>query len=334
MYAFILSAIITFFVTITVIPKFIVFLKNIGAVGIDIQKKEKTKVAEIGGLPVLVGFLSGILCYIAVHTFYFKTTGYMQVLAATLTVTLIVLIGMLDDLTVLLKTKSKGQFQKKIGFRQRHKFLMPLAAAVPLMVVNSGVSTIQLPFFGNFDAGLLYPLILIPLGIFGASNATNMLAGLNGLEASLGVVALSSLGLYAYINGSFFAAAIAFIFVSALFAFLIYNWYPARIFPGDSLNYTIGAVIASVAIIGNVERFAVFIFALWFLEFFLKARSKFKAESFGILLKNGCIKAPYEKIYSVTHIFMNGKHTETQIVARIVFVEIVVCAAAFLFFGA
>ena len=333
MFAFIISALITFITTILVIPKFIVFFENIGAVGYDIQKKNRPKVAEIGGLPVLIGFLAGILTYIGIHTFYFKSADYIQLLAATLTVTLIVIIGMLDDLTVLLKRKTDGNFPKKIGFRQRHKFIMPIAAAVPLMVVNSGVSHIQLPFFGNLELGLLYPLFLIPLGIFGASNATNMLAGLNGLETSLGIVSLLSLGLYAYINESFFAAALAFIFVSALLAFLIYNWNPSRIFPGDSLNYTIGAVIASVAIIGNVERFAVFIFIPWFVELILKIRSRFKAESFGILLPNGNLKAPYEKIYSLTHIFMDGKHTESQIVVKLVLIEIVICIFAFVFFG-
>ncbi|MDP2841599.1 MAG: hypothetical protein Q8O17_04910 [Candidatus Methanoperedens sp.] len=44
------------------------------------------------------------------------------------------------------------------------------------------------PFLGTLDIGLLYPLLIIPIGMIGASNAFNMLAGYNGLEAGMLIV--------------------------------------------------------------------------------------------------------------------------------------------------
>ncbi len=333
-----ISCFTAFFVTVILTPKVIVVLRNMGVVGKDIHKKDKPEVAQLGGLPVLLGYLSGILLYVAVLTFYLNLDGEItsKILASTLTIVIITLFGMLDDLTALLGSKKIGgkiHSEKKVGFKQSTKFMLPIAAAVPLMVVNSGISSITLPLFGNVDLGIFYSLIIVPLGIFGASNATNMLAGLNGLTAGLGIILILSLGIFALLKGTAFAAAIAFIFVAVLLGFLRYNWCPAKIFPGDSLDYTIGAVAASVAILGNIERFAAIAFMPWFIELFLKARSRFKAESFGVLQPDGTLNAPYEKIYSLTHIVMkSGRFTEKQVVLILLALESAFCAIAFAVF--
>jgi UDP-N-acetylglucosamine--dolichyl-phosphate N-acetylglucosaminephosphotransferase len=65
----------------------------------------------------------------------------------------------------------------EIGLSKLQKPLLMIPAAVPMMVINAGRSTIALPFLGAVDLGLFYPLLLVPIGIVGASNAFNMLAG-------------------------------------------------------------------------------------------------------------------------------------------------------------
>lgn len=334
-----ISSVFGFAATYFMTPKIIIVLKNIGVVGHDIHKKNKPEVAELGGFPVLIGFLSGILLYVGFLTFFLKAdfSATSKILAATLTITIITLFGTLDDLTSLLQKRKniggKINSEKKVGFKQSTKFLLPLAAAVPLAVVNSGVSSISIPFFGNVDLGIYYSLLIVPLGIFGASNATNMLAGMNGLTAGLGAVLVFALGVFAFLNGGILAAAIAFIFVGALIGFLKYNWCPAKIFPGDSLDYTIGAVAATVAILGNIEQFAVIAFIPWFIELILKARSRFKAESFGVLQSDGTLSAPYDKIYSLTHAVMHaGRFTEEQVVVIIIGIEAFFVFLAFLMF--
>ncbi len=340
MIIFLISLAVTFVATMLVVPKTIVFLRNISVVGKDVQKKGCPEVPEMGGLPVLIGFLAGMLLYTATNTFYFRNEAYIGLLAAMLTVTLITLIGMLDDLTALLKpnfsrfNRTDHKSVKRVGFRQRHKFLLPLPAAVPLMAVQSGVSVVSIPFVGSIDIGILYPLLVIPLAVFGASNATNMLAGMNGLEAGLGAVLISALGLYAYVQtGSSIAAAVAFMFVAALFAFLVFNWCPAKLFSGDSLTYAIGAVAATVAILGNIEKFALFCFIPWFVEFVLKARSRFKAESFGVLQKDGTLRAPGKKIYSLTHVVMKVRGFREWEISMILIVgEVIICLLGFALF--
>jgi UDP-N-acetylglucosamine--dolichyl-phosphate N-acetylglucosaminephosphotransferase len=91
-------------------------------------------------------------------------------------------------------------------------------AALPMMVINSGQSTMNLPIVGPMDLGILYPLLIVPLGIVGASNAYNMVAGYNGLEAGMGIIILSALGYFAFITGKQSAAILAICMVSALIA--------------------------------------------------------------------------------------------------------------------
>jgi UDP-N-acetylglucosamine--dolichyl-phosphate N-acetylglucosaminephosphotransferase len=150
------------------------------------------------------------------------------------------------------------------------------------------------------------------------------------LEAGMGFVAHIFLGLYAYLNNQIPASVIAFVFAAALLAFLKYNWYPALVFPGD-LNYTIGAVYASVTIIGNLEKFAILCFIPWIIEAILKALSKFKAESYGILQEDGIVKPRKNEIRGLTHIVMKlGNLREYQVTQILISFELIVCVIAFL----
>ncbi len=182
------------------------------------------------------------------------------------------------------------------------------------------------------DLGVVYPLILIPIAVVVVSNATNMLAGMNGLEAGLGFVSLFALGSYALYFNRIEAAVIAFTASFSLLAFVRWNWYPSKFLPGDSLTYLVGATYISVVIIGNMERFGIIIFIPWIIEAFLKLRSKFRARSLGDLQKDGTLKAPYDQIYSLTHLVMKIRPMkEWKITTTLILFEIVICVLAFVF---
>lgn len=328
----IIAMIISLVITLRMTPKLIEFLKAAGITGKDIQKKNKPVIAEMGGPAVLIGFLSGIFFLIWLKVFlYGEQQNLVELFAAITTILIITLIGIFDDLSSLTRKGKIDRFGnlKRLGLKQWQKPLLTLPAAIPLMAIMAGDSSLTIPLFGSVNIGILYPLLVVPAAIVGASNATNMLAGLNGLEAGLGFILLSTLGIYSYIQGGMTAAIIALIFAAALLGFLRYNKYPAKIMPGDSVPYAVGAVAATVAIIGNIEKFALYCIVLWFVEFLLKARSRFKAESFGILQKDGTLKAPYPKVYSLTHFVMKlGRFTERQIVIIILAMQLAVSAFA------
>jgi len=82
----------------------------------------------------------------------------------------------------------------------------------------------------------------------------------------------------------------------------MFNKYPAKIFPGDALTYSVGALIATIAILGNIEKIAVFFFIPYIIEVFLKARGKLVKESFAKVNPDGSLEMPYNKIYGLEHL--------------------------------
>ena len=224
-------------------------------------------------------------------TFWLHEPNYVGILGILCTVLSMCIIGMMDDV-----------LGWKRGLRQWQKPIFTLFAALPMMVINSGQSTMNLPIVGPIDLRILYPLLIVPLGIVGASNAYNMVAGYNGLEAGMGIIILSALGYFAFITGKQSAAILAICMVSALIAFLYFNWYPAKVFPGDTLTYSLGALIACIAILGDMEKIAVVIFLPYAFDFVMQAASGFRKEAFAKVNEDGSLEKPYKGIYHLTHL--------------------------------
>ncbi len=317
-YASIVSAVVSFLVVFILVPWVIRFMRKIGLVVMDMNKKDKPLVPIAGGLAVMIGVFAGLSTYIFIRTFLYHHTVYLlEIFAAMTSILIISLVGFVDDLLI------KSSKEYSIGLRQWQKPLLTLIAAVPLMVINAGESVMTIPFVGTVDFGILYPLLIIPIGVVGASNMVNMLAGFNGMEAGMALVYFGMLGLYARVNGSNLAALISLVIFFSLLAFFYYNKYPAKILPGDSLTYLMGAGIANVAIIGNIERAALIASIPFFIELILKLRGRLKVDSFGVY-KDGKIVSKYKEIYSIPHIFTRtGKFNERQITFIMMFIELV-----------
>jgi len=315
-----ISAMVSFLVVLYLTPWLIRYLRRIGLTVKDQNKKNKPLVPISGGMAVMAGLFMGIMIYLFFQTFYFKYyQPIIYLFAGLTTIIMITFVGFIDDL--LIKSKEASS-----GLKQWQKPLLTLTAAIPLMVVNAGVTTMWIPIIGRIDLGLIYPLILIPIGVIGAANMVNMLAGINGLETGMGIIYTGMLGLYAYINGSEAAALIALLIFASLIAFYIFNRYPAKILPGDSLTYLLGAVIAVIAILGNIEKAAIIASIPFFIELILKAKSKFKAKSYGYYHKGKVKSLHGKKIYSLIHLLTRtGKHTEKQITTFFIVLELIFC---------
>jgi UDP-N-acetylglucosamine--dolichyl-phosphate N-acetylglucosaminephosphotransferase len=199
-------------------------------------------------------------------------------------------------------------------------------------VLDAGHHTMTLPIFGPVNFGLAYPLIIIPVAIVGAANGFNMLAGLNGLEAGMGAIILGLMGYVSFVTGNPLISLIAFSAVAALLAFLVFNKYPAKIFPGNSLTYGIGALIAILAILGDMERIAAFLFIPYFAELLLKARYRFKLESTAnVPQSDGTLLAP-ERTASLVHIFVRRFKTEKLACGCILLTEIFLALLVLIFY--
>lgn len=145
-----ISAVISFLTTYILTPKIIQLANEHGYTGKDMHKTKETRVAQLGGIPILAGFCAGILT-----TLLTQTQHTPLILVATATILLVVLIGLADDILTI---------------KWRTKIILPLFAAIPLILLTTD-TTINFPFIGITDLGYIYLFLLIPLAITGASNA-------------------------------------------------------------------------------------------------------------------------------------------------------------------
>jgi UDP-N-acetylglucosamine--dolichyl-phosphate N-acetylglucosaminephosphotransferase len=281
---------ISFFVTLLIMPMWIKKAKQIGLIWEDMNKFNKIRnVAGSGGVIVVLGTLVGIFLYIAIRTFYFKSIdgNLVQIFAIMSSLFLVTGVGLMDDLFGW----------KSGGMSIRSRLILILFSAVPLMVINAGNSTV----FG-INIGLLYPLLAIPIGVVGTTTTYNFLEGFNGLGARQGIIILSALAFVSYLHGESWLSLIALIMVASLSAFYIFNRYPAKVFPGDTMTYSIGIMIVSIAILGGLELVAVLFFIPYIIEMILKSRGRLKKYSFGKPNEDGSLDLAYDKIYGLEHL--------------------------------
>ena len=315
----ILILLISFIISFILFPSMIFRLKKGGIVGKNMNSETQEEVAEMGGLVMVAGFGAGIFTVIAVKTFFniFPSIDLISILIALSTILIVVLIGIFDDL---------------VSMPQQIKAFMPLFAALPLIVIKEGSTFMRIPFWGNVNFGLLYTLVIIPLEVTIAANAVNMLAGFNGLEVGMGIIAVGSLAIIAYLLGKITVLVILLATLGALLATLYYNWYPAKILVGDVGTLSIGAIIAAVVIMGNFEIAGVILLIPYIVDFLIKAKNHFPY-SFGVY-RDGKLYCPEDGPVGLGQLIMKvcGGISERNLVLMLMGIEAVCGVVAILIY--
>ena len=128
----------------------------------------------------------------------------------------------------------------------------------PRIPVGFGIylHTFTFPFIGRQDVPTWLGASVTVIGIVAVMNMVNFLDGLDGLAA--GVCAISGLT-FAVIElslGRIGAAVLAAIVCGACLGFLRHNFYPARIFMGDSGAMLLGFTLATISVQGLLKTAA------------------------------------------------------------------------------
>jgi UDP-N-acetylglucosamine--dolichyl-phosphate N-acetylglucosaminephosphotransferase len=330
----IIPALISFFMTVISTKFLMSYLFSSGIIIEDKNKEKPIRLPGSGGIAVAFGIIVGILAYSFGGNFvFFPVLSTSDLLAVALSILLIALVGFLDDINIKAeKIMTTDLMDHKEGLKQWQKPLLSVLGALPLMAINAGVSIVTIPLLGATDLGIFYPLIVLPLAVIFVSNAFNLLGGFDGLQPGMALIASAGFLAYSILFGNYMGAFLSAILFAALLAFLPFNIYKAKIIPGDSFTYAIGATFVAIMAMGEAEAFGVVVFFPWIVEFFLHLRKRFKTSDLGIRQKDGTFKAPYGKnIYSLTHLVMNsGKLTESQITIRLCAIEAVFVVLAFI----
>jgi len=300
------SAMVSFIAVCLFLPWLIKSLRGTTLVGKDLNKPHGPLVPEMGGIAVILGFYVGVALLVGLAVPVASNGLFFAALSSCLGAGIV---GLMDDMFRL---------------RKRSKAILPFVLALPLgAVVYASKNTVLL----GVDIGVLMA-VAVPLGVTSASNAANMLEGFNGLGAGLGIIMTSSLIVLAMIVGAQEGLFLLFPLLGALGAFLWFNRYPARVFPGDSMTLFTGATLACAAIISSpsLKTFGALLFVPMIVEFVLKFRGHFQGENYGKVCPDGRL-VWQGRVESLAHAIMKWKPLrEWEIVLVLWALEALVCA--------
>ena len=222
-----LTAAVSFIITFLAIPVILVIAEQKKLFDVpDERKLHAQAVASLGGVGIFSGFLLAVLLSVQV-----SANPEFQYFCASALV--IFFLGLKDDLIVISASK---------------KFIGQLIAAA--IVIHLGGIRIDgmHGFLGVNELPLIFSYALSYLTIILVINSFNLIDGIDGLAASLGIMTMLVFGTYFFMNGNQAYALLAFAMGGSLVAFLIFNHHPAKIFMGDSGSLMIG-LIASILVI-------------------------------------------------------------------------------------
>lgn len=211
-------------------------LKRMKIVGIDVHKTNRPKIAEMGGLAI-------ILSMTLLITFVYMFTSIIPVLIVLGSTLIFGLYGVFDDILRL------GKYQKL--------FLSSIMGFILLVPLN--------------PVAIMIPLLLfLTIGI---GNIFNIFAGFNGLEIGCTSLIAFFFSMLCLVTGNFIPFLLSFGVFLILVGFLGHNKFPAKVFPGNVGTMTIGGFFAGICLYYNLYHLLVPLLFLHIADISLKAIS-------------------------------------------------------------
>ena len=239
---------IAFTGTILATPLSIKLAWKVGAIDYPDGRRVNTKpIPRLGGVAIFIGLVVSLGFIVVVNWISPDTLDIRGVnrdinyIGAGFAIVVIFAIGLIDDI---------HQIKPSI------KFLGQIVAAI--IACASGVlfSHFLNPFGpGEIDIGFMaYPFTIFYLVAF--ANIINLIDGLDGLASGIVAICATSLFLLSFSRGSIDASFVALAIAGVCGGFLIFNFYPAKVFLGDSGSLVLGFSLGLVSLFGLVRASA------------------------------------------------------------------------------
>ena len=189
-------------------------------------------IPRLGGLALFLGILVPSLAFLELNS---ETRGVLLGLAVATTV------GAIDDFR---------------GLRPWEKLAGQVAAAAIPVFSGIWIDHFTFPFVGVHELSPWVGKPITILWIVAIMNMVNFLDGLDGLAAGVCAIAGGTFSVIALSLEKPNAAVVSAVVLGACVGFLRHNFYPARIFMGDSGAMALGFVLATVAVEGLLKTAA------------------------------------------------------------------------------
>lgn len=190
------------------------------------RKIHTKRVPLMGGMMIFAGTLFSFLLWLPINEM-----GVIKYLVPSLLI--MFFIGMKDDIIGTAPVK-------KLAAHLVVAFIMVLMAEVRLTSLHGLFGIREIPDWAGIMLSVFTYIVVV--------NAFNLIDGVDGLAAGVGLIASTAFGFWFYFAGDWTYAVLAFALAGGLLGFLRFNFSPAKIFMGDSGSLTIGFLIGVMAI--------------------------------------------------------------------------------------
>ncbi len=208
----------------------------------DHRKVHVRPVPRLGGLAIYLAASFAVL--VGVFRWLEEGKAFLiksnELLGLALAAGVIIMVGVADDFRSL---------------KPREKFIGQFLAAVVLIYFGFNIDFIRLPYVGVLSFGFwAAPLTFFWLVSF--MNIVNFIDGLDGLAAGVSAIAALSFFFYSFKIGQHFTALLSLAVAGASLGFLRHNFFPAKIFMGDTGSLFLGLVLGAVTVQGILKSLA------------------------------------------------------------------------------
>ncbi|MBI3601175.1 MAG: undecaprenyl/decaprenyl-phosphate alpha-N-acetylglucosaminyl 1-phosphate transferase [Nitrospinae bacterium] len=157
------------------------------------------------------------------------------------------------NLTALLVSQAliigMGIYDDIKGLNASAKFLIQITCSLILIyILGFSINVLTNPFGGEISLGV-FSVPLTILWLVGITNAINLIDGLDGLAAGIVLISSFFLSLASLYQGQEGTAVLFIILAASLLSFLKFNFYPARLFMGDTGSLFLGFTVATLSLL-------------------------------------------------------------------------------------
>ncbi|MBN2119852.1 MAG: undecaprenyl/decaprenyl-phosphate alpha-N-acetylglucosaminyl 1-phosphate transferase [Candidatus Omnitrophica bacterium] len=255
------------------------------------RKMNKKPVPTAGGIAIYLGFVLAIAFFMFKKTFAGDLNKFVGFLGGGL---IIVLSGIQDDIK---------------GLTPRRKLFYQIMAASIASIFGYVIFKVSGPFGGAFHLTELLSMVITIFWIVGITNAVNLLDGLDGLAS--GVVAIIAVTLFfaALKSASPVVALLSIAVVGSSLGFLPHNFYPARIFMGDTGSMFLGFGLALISIEGAHKGSTLITLFIPIIAMGVPVVDTFLSILRRLVKGNGVFRADKEHIHHKL-VFLNGSQRD------------------------
>ena len=216
-----LTASVAFIITFLSIPVVMQVAEKKKLYDIPDERKLHTRlIASLGGVGIFAGFILASLLSIQGSI----NPEFQAYFAAAI---VIFFLGLKDDIMILSASK------KFVG--------QLLAASIIIHLGDLRLDSLH-GLFGVEKVSEGFGLAITYLTIIVVMNSFNLIDGVDGLAASLGILSMIVFGIYFFFADMQAYALLSFAMAGSLTAFIIFNHHPAKIFMGDSGSLMVGMI--------------------------------------------------------------------------------------------